>query len=89
MTTRDEMTAYLTACCPWFDLRDLDAFLAPDTSDEERAIIVRVYRDAGVPLHGPSSWEAFLIVLHACADVAGSVLPILGVVTAVYSLARS
>jgi len=86
--TRDEATAAITAACPWLAPTDLDAFLAPETSDEERAAIVSAYRGAGVPAEGPSSWDTVLGVLKVCADVAGMVLPLIGVVQAVYGLAK-
>ena len=87
--TRDEATADITAHCPWFDIRDLNDILDPSIAPIELETIVRVYMNAGVPAAGPSSWDTFLVILKACAEVAGAVLPIVGAIQSVYGLAKS
>jgi len=83
MTKSEAVVAIVTAL-PALSEEDVRGFLA--CTDDERALIVQSYKDAGkVP--GPDGWRVFLSILGACAELANLVIPITGAVQGVFGIA--
>jgi hypothetical protein len=80
--SREEAIALIVAVTP-LSAADMEGFLA--CTPEEQAVLVQAYRDAGT-MPDPSAWDRVVAVLSQCAELAGLVLPILGVVSGVFAL---
>jgi len=65
------------------DARDLLA-----CSDDERALLIQTYKNAGT-MPTASSWDKVFAILGVCAEVAGIVVPMTGAVQAIYSLGKT
>jgi hypothetical protein len=87
--TPNEATIQLIAQCPWMSVEDIDTLLDPNMGPTETMTILRVYRSAKIPATGPGSWETVLRILETVGQVAGYILPAVGVISAVYGLAKS
>jgi hypothetical protein len=80
--TTDEARVAIASSCPWFAEADLSALLDPRISPEELGEILAVYTSQPSPPSG-SAWETILGILKIVSDVAGYVLPGVGVVQAI------
>lgn len=78
--SRADAIAAIVARTP-LSAADIEGFLA--CSDAERAELIAAYRDSE-KMPSLSAWDVFLAGLKLCAELAGYVLPIQGVLSAVF-----
>jgi hypothetical protein len=82
--TLDDVRVQIVADHPWISDSDLAAILAPDKLPGELELLVQGWQeDLSIPVAGPSSLTTLLEILGVAAQVAGYVLPIVGVLQVV------
>jgi hypothetical protein len=83
--TFDEAVVAITEEMPFLSDADVRGFFA--CSDDERAMLVQTYKDAGqVP--AASGWDVFLTICTACVDIANVVIPLTGAIQGIYAVAH-
>ncbi len=75
----------ITTEYPFMSDADVRGFFA--CTDDERALIVQTYKDAG-KIPGPSGWEVFLKIMGACVDIANMVIPLTGAIQGIYGVTQ-
>ena len=81
-----EALVAITEEMPWMSADDAKGFFA--CSDDERAMLVQTYKDAGkVP--AASGWDVFLKICAACVDIANVVIPLTGAISGVYGVVQA
>ena len=80
-----EAVVQITLEMPFMSQDDVKGFFA--ATDDERALIVQTYKDAGqVP--SASGWTIFLKICAACVDVANVVIPLTGAIQGIYGVVQ-
>jgi hypothetical protein len=82
MTKTDAIVAIVVAL-PALSEDDVRGFL--ECTDDERALIVQSYKDAG-KIPGPDGWQTFISIIRVCADLANLVIPITSAVQGVFGI---
>jgi hypothetical protein len=83
--TFNEAVVAITTEYPFFSDADVRGFFA--CTNDERALLVQTYKDAG-KIPGPSGWEIFLKIMAACVDIANMVIPLTGAIQGVYGVVK-
>jgi hypothetical protein len=83
--TRNEAIVALTTITH-LNNEELEGFFA--CSDQERALLVKAYKDAGT-VPDKSTWDEVIEVIKTCSELAGYAVPILNVVQLIFSLVEA
>lgn len=83
--TFNEAVVAITTEMPFLSDADVRGFFA--ATDDERALMVQTYKDAGkVP--SASGWETFLKICSICVDIASVVIPLTGAIQGIYGVTQ-
>ncbi len=81
--TFPEALVAITEEMPWMSTADAKGFFA--CSNEERAMLIQTYKDAGkVP--SADGWTVFLKICAACIDIANVIIPVTQAIQGVYGV---
>ena len=83
--TFDEALVAFTEEMPFLTESDVKGFFA--ASNDERALIVQTYKDAG-KIPSASGWDVFLKICGACVQIVDVVLPLTSAIQAVYGITK-
>ncbi len=82
--TFPEAVVAITTEMPFLSDADVRGFFA--ASNEDRALMIQTYKDAGqVP--SADGWTVFLKICAACVDIANVVIPVTGAIQGIYGVA--
>jgi hypothetical protein len=83
--SKTEAEARLAVAYPQLSAQDISDIMSPDLSNDDRAFIIKSYKDIGTA-PTPSFWDDFVKIMGVVESVANLVIPITGAISGIYGV---